>query len=293
MKSRLPPQPRKGRGAVGNPPGRYEPHATHPVDDGWWQDEALPPLRTTVIDESPRRVISRNSSPDVPFDRSINPYQGCEHGCVYCFARPTHAYYGLSPGVDFETRLFAKPDAPRLLAEELRKPNYRPQVIVLGANTDPYQPIERSRRISRGILEVLAAFNHPVSIVTKSALVVRDLDILAPMAARRLASVAVSITTLDPALARIMEPRAAAPAKRLAAVRALAAAGVPVSVLTAPLIPFINDHELERLLDAAVGGRRDRRQLRPAAPAARTEGAVQPSGWRRTSRIGRRASWAA
>ena len=201
-------------------------------------------------------MISRNSSPDVPFDRSINPYRGCEHGCVYCFARPTHAYLGLSPGLDFETRLFAKPDAARLLGAELNKPGYRPRPIMLGANTDPYQPIERRRRITRGILEVLAEFRHPVAIATKSALVARDLDILKPMARRRLVSVGLSITSLDPQLARLMEPRASTPSRRLTAVRALSEAGVPVAVmtapLTAPLIPFVNDHELEHILEAAA-----------------------------------------
>ena len=251
MDSPLPPMPRKGRGAIGNRAGRYEPYTREQIDDGWWRDDETPPLSTTVIDEACRSVISRNTSPDVPFDRSINPYRGCEHGCVYCFARPTHAYLGLSPGLDFETKLFAKPDAPRLLAEELRKPGYRPRPIMLGANTDPYQPIERQRRLTRGILEVLAEFRHPVAIATKSALVVRDLDILAPMAEQRLVSVGLSVTSLDPRLARIMEPRASTPGKRLAAVRALSEARVPVAVMTAPLIPFINDHELERILEAA------------------------------------------
>ena len=211
MDAPLPPMSRKGRGALGNRAGRYEPHTREAVDDGWWRDEELPPLATTVTDEACRSVISRNSSPDVPFDRSINPYRGCEHGCVYCFARPTHAYLGLSPGLDFETKLFAKPDAPRLLAEELRQPGYRPRPIMLGANTDPYQPVERKRQLTRGILEVLAEFRHPVAIATKSALVVRDLDILAAMAERRLVSVGLSITSLDRRLARIMEPRASAP----------------------------------------------------------------------------------
>jgi DNA repair photolyase len=243
---------RKGRGAVSNPAGRYEPVSREGIDDGWWRDNDLPPLATTVTDEACRSVISRNASPDVPFDRSINPYRGCEHGCVYCFARPTHAYLGLSPGLDFETKLFAKPDAPGLLTAELSKPGYRPRPIMLGANTDPYQPIERKRRITRGILQVLAEFRHPVAIATKSALVVRDLDILAPLAKLGLVSVGLSITSLDPHLARIMEPRASAPSRRLAAVRALSEAGVPVAVMTAPLIPFVNDHELERILEAAA-----------------------------------------
>jgi DNA repair photolyase len=248
----LPPLPRKGRGALGNRAGRYELHTREQVDDGWWREDELPPLATTVTDEVCRSVISRNTSPDVAFDRSINPYRGCEHGCVYCFARPTHAYLGLSPGLDFETKLFAKPDAPRRLAEELRKPGYRPRPIMLGANTDPYQPVERKRQLTRGILEVLAEFRHPVAIATKSALVVRDLDILAAMAEQRLVSVGVSITSLEPALARVMEPHASAPGKRLAAMRALSEAGVPVAVMTAPLIPFVNDHELERILEQAA-----------------------------------------
>ena len=247
-----PPPARKGRGAIGNPTPRYEPHAREPVDDGWWHEEDVPARGTTVTDEAARQVISRNISPDIPFDRSINPYRGCEHGCVYCFARPSHAYLGLSPGLDFETRLFAKPAAPRLLAEELHRSGYRPRPIMLGANTDPYQPVERRREITRGILDVLASFNHPVAIATKSALVVRDLDILAPMAERRLVSVGISLTTLDPQLARVMEPRASSPQRRLDAMRTLAGAGVPISAMTAPLIPLINDHELERLLEAAA-----------------------------------------
>ena len=247
----LPARLRKGRGAIANRAGRYESLTSEQVDDGWWRDDELPPLATTVTEETCRSVISRNASPDVSFDRSINPYRGCEHGCVYCFARPTHAYLGFSPGLDFETKLFAKPDAPRLLAAELSKPGYRPRPIMLGANTDPYQPIERKRRITRGILEVLAAFRHPVAIATKSALVVRDLDILEPMAKQRLVSVGVSITSLDPHLARVMEPRASTPSRRLAAVRALSEVGVPVAVMTAPLIPFVNEHELERILEAA------------------------------------------
>jgi DNA repair photolyase len=203
--------------------------------------------------EKPRTVISRNTSPDVPFDRSINPYRGCEHGCVYCFARPAHAYMGLSPGLDFESRLFAKPDAAVVLERELRQPGYTPRTIMLGANTDPYQPIERNLEITRRILQVLDAFNHPVAIATKSALVTRDLDIIGPMAARRLASVGISVTTLDTDLARRMEPRAASPMRRLATIARLAEAGVPVTVLAAPMIPALNDAELERILEAAAG----------------------------------------
>ncbi|QLH39680.1 MAG: PA0069 family radical SAM protein [Defluviicoccus sp.] len=248
--------PRKGRGAIGNPGGRYESQHRETIDDGWWlgdddQSHDAPPLPTTVTNEACRSAISRNSSPDIPFDRSINPYRGCEHGCIYCFARPTHAYLGLSPGLDFETRLFTKPDAPVQLVEELRRPGYRPQPIMLGANTDPYQPIERRLRITRALLQVLADFRHPVAIATKSALVLRDLDILTPMAEQRLVSVGVSVTTLDPALARVMEPRATVPAKRLRTIGALHAAGVPAAVMAAPMIPFINDHELERILQAA------------------------------------------
>jgi len=252
MDRTIPPAVRKGRGATGNPLCRYDRERRETIDDGWRQDDPPPAPGTTVTDEACRRVISRNTSPDIPFDRSINPYRGCEHGCVYCFARPTHAYLGLSPGLDFETKLFAKPDAARLLAQELRRPGYRAAPIMLGANTDPYQPIERRRRITRGLLEVLAAFEHPVAVTTKSALVVRDLDILGPMASRRLAGVAVSLTTLDPQLARVMEPRATSPSRRLTAMRALSEAGVPVSVMAAPMIPFVNDHELERILEAAA-----------------------------------------
>ena len=243
----------KGRGATGNPRSRFDAYERSPVDDGWWQDEELPVLATTVTDEAARQIVTRNGSPDIPFERSINPYRGCEHGCIYCYARPSHAWLGLSPGLDFETRLFAKPNAAALLAEELRRPGYRPATIMLGANTDPYQPIERRRRITRSVLEVLAACKHPLAITTKSALVCRDLDLLREMAAAGLVAVGISLTTLDPALARIMEPRAAAPAKRLRAMEELGRAGVPVSVMVAPMIPFINDHELERILEAAVG----------------------------------------
>ena len=249
---RVPEAARKARGAGLNMAGRFERLDRVAIDDGWDLDEPAPVTRTEVAIERPRSIIARNQSPDIPFDRSINPYRGCEHGCVYCFARPTHAYVGLSPGLDFETKLFAKPDAPRLLTAELSQPGYRPRPIMLGANTDPYQPIERSRRITRGILEVLSDFRHPVAIATKSALVVRDLDILEPMARQRLVSVGLSITSLDPHLARVMEPRASSPSRRLGAVRALSEAGVPVAVMTAPLIPFVNDHELEHILEAAA-----------------------------------------
>jgi DNA repair photolyase len=253
MDDPLPDQPRKGRGAVSNAAGRFEPRGSVRVDDGWHRepDDDLPPLRTSVTNDASRTVISRNESPDIPFAQSINPYRGCEHGCVYCYARPTHAYLGLSPGLDFETKLFAKPDAAKLLAAELRKPGYRPMAIALGTNTDPYQPVERTHRVTRDILETLAAFSHPFSIVTKSDLVVRDLDIIAPMAARKLAHVFVSVTTLDRDLSRTMEPRASAPHKRLAAIKALADAGCRVGVMAAPMIPALNDAELEAILEAA------------------------------------------
>lgn len=240
------------RGAGSNPDGRFEAQRREAMDDGWWQDDDLPPLRTTVTLDKCRTIITRNSSPDIAFDQSINPYQGCEHGCIYCFARPSHAYWGLSAGLDFETRLFAKPDAPRLLETELRRPGYRCKTIALGTNTDPYQPIERRQRIMRGIVEVLAAFRHPLCITTKSALVVRDIDLLAPMAAEGLASVAVSVTTLDRDLARRLEPRAAAPERRLAAIQALAAAGIPTAVMVAPVIPGLTDHEMESILAAGA-----------------------------------------
>ncbi|NQV84386.1 MAG: PA0069 family radical SAM protein [Rhodospirillales bacterium] len=245
--------PQKGRGAVSNRSGRFEAFAGEAVDDGWnLIDEDLPPLRTHVTIETPRTIIVRNTSPDIPFDRSINPYKGCEHGCVYCFARPTHAYMWLSPGLDFESRLFAKPTAPALLERELSKPGYKPRTLHMGTNTDPYQPIEKTRRITRGVLKVLSAFNHPVSITTKSALVCRDLDILGPMAARGLVSVGISVTTLDRRLARALEPRAPTPGRRLDAIRTLSAAGVPTAVMAAPMIPVLNDAELETILERAA-----------------------------------------
>ena len=242
---------RRGRGAKTNETGRFEPRTRHAYADGWDIEEELPPLRTEVTVEKARTIITKNDSPDIAFDRSINPYRGCEHGCVYCFARPTHAWLGLSPGLDFESKLFMKPDAAQLLTRELDAPGYKPQTIAIGTNTDPYQPIERTHRITRQVLEVLARANHPVAIVTKSALVTRDIDILGPMAEKGLAKVAISVTTLDPHLARIMEPRAATPAKRLETIRTLKAAGIPVSVLVAPVIPAINDPDIERILDAA------------------------------------------
>ncbi|MFD1626364.1 PA0069 family radical SAM protein [Azospirillum griseum] len=245
-------QKTKGRGAISNATARYERETRVLTDDGWGENEALTDRVTTrVAPASARTIISRNQSPDVPFDQSINPYQGCEHACIYCFARPTHAYLGLSPGLDFETRLFAKRNAADLLAAELRAKSYVCQPLALGANTDPYQPIERTERITRRILEVCRDFRQPVSLITKSALVVRDLDILGPMAEDGLASVGMSVTTLDPALARIMEPRASSPPRRIAAIRALSDAGVPVAVLASPMIPTLNDHELEAILTAA------------------------------------------
>ncbi len=242
----------RGRAAGINPSGRYEPVSRHVFDDGWESLEELPPFRTEVQVERPRTIITRNTSPDISFDRSINPYRGCEHGCVYCFARPTHAFMGLSPGVDFEAKLFAKPDAARLLDKELSKDGYTPRTIAIGTNTDPYQPIEKQYRIMREILEVLEARGHPVGIVTKSALVARDIDILARMAERGLAKVALSITTLDRKLARTMEPRAATPTKRLKTVRQLSDAGIPTSVMVAPIIPGLNDQEIERILDSSL-----------------------------------------
>jgi DNA repair photolyase len=244
----------KGRGAVSNRVGRFEAHARVKIDDGWGDpdEDDLPPLRTVMGVDAARSILSRNQSPDIPFDASINPYRGCEHGCVYCYARPTHAYLGLSPGLDFETRLFHKPDAAQLLDKELRAPGYRPQLIALGANTDPYQPAERELGLSRRILQVLAAFNNPVMITTKSALVLRDLDILSDMATRGLAVAGISLTTLDRDLARKMEPRAMTPARRLDAIRRLSDAGVPVAVLASPMIPSLNDHELEGLVTAGA-----------------------------------------
>jgi len=242
---------RRGRGAQSNASGRYEPLARIAFDDGWQSLDDLPPFKTTVQADATRKIITRNESPDIGFDRSINPYRGCEHGCVYCFARPTHAYLGLSPGLDFESKLFVKPEAAELLEKELASPSYQPKVIAIGTNTDPYQPIERKYQVMRRILEVLDRAGHPVGIVTKSALVLRDVDILARMAERKLAKVALSVTTLDPELARKMEPRAATPMRRLETLRRLSQAGVPTTVMVAPVIPALNDMEIERILDAA------------------------------------------
>jgi DNA repair photolyase len=243
----------RGRGARSNATGRFESQSREAFDDGWTgADESLPALRTTVTPEAARTIITRNDSPDVGFDRSINPYRGCEHGCIYCYARPAHAYMGLSPGLDFESKLFFKPDAGPLLERELSNPRYSPDVIHIGGNTDPYQPQERRLQATRSVMEVLARFNHPFSIITKSALIQRDLDLLRPMASRNLVRVAISITTLDRKLARSMEPRAATPERRLDAVRRLSEAGVPVVVMFAPAIPGLNDHELESVLDRAA-----------------------------------------
>jgi DNA repair photolyase len=245
--------PRKGRGAGINPEGRFETLVREAFDDGWRSadEDALPPLKTHVTEERARGIITRNHSPDIPFTQSINPYQGCEHGCVYCYARPSHAYYNLSPGIDFETRLFAKVNAAELLREELSRPGYRCEVIALGANTDPYQPIERHYGITRGILEVCAAFNQPVGIVTKNALVERDIDILAALARKNLVNVFISCNNLDHDLARRLEPRCSAPQRRLEAMKRLSAAGIPVGVMVAPVIPFLTDHQIEAVLEAA------------------------------------------
>ena len=241
-----------GRGALSNATSRYDDEKRIRTNDGWDIEDELPPLRTTLTKDATRTIIARNSSPDVPFDRSINPYRGCEHGCIYCFARPTHAYLGLSPGLDFETRILFKPEAAALLTAELASPKYRCDVVAMGTNTDPYQPVERDLKITRQILRVLSDFNNPVGIVTKNHLITRDIDILGDMARRNLAEVFLSVTTLDRDLARTMEPRASAPHRRLDAIRELAAAGIPVGVMTAPMIPGLNDHEMESILDAAA-----------------------------------------
>lgn len=242
----------RGRGATLNPTGRFEPHVRERVDDGWQHDdEELPVLRTEVAIEAPRTIITRNTSPDIGFDRSINAYRGCEHGCIYCFARPSHAYLGLSPGLDFETRLTAKPAAAQLLTRELARPGYTVAPIAMGTNTDPYQPIETGLKITRSVLEVLQAHRHPFTIVTKGTLIERDADILGEMGRAGLARVGISITTLDRGLARAMEPRAAAPERRLMMVRRLTEAGCPVRVMVAPVVPVLTDHEIERILKAA------------------------------------------
>ncbi|MCC1492555.1 PA0069 family radical SAM protein [Cognatishimia sp. F0-27] len=253
----VPAERRKGRGALSCDTGRYECHVRVDEHDGWDLSEEQTVLRTEVSEERPRSVISYVRSPDLPFDRTLNPYRGCEHGCIYCFARPSHAWLGLSPGLDFETRLIARPEAPQVLDAELRKARYRVAPIAIGTNTDPYQPIEKDHGVMRDCLEVLAAFRHPVAIVTKGALIERDIDVLAPMAAQGLVRVGISVTTLDPVLSRKMEPRAPAPARRLATIRRLVDAGIPVRVMASPMIPALTDPELEAILDAAQGAGAD------------------------------------
>lgn len=244
-----------GRAARTNPANRFESQAREAFDDGWPGDELLPPLRTEVSIERPRRVITRNSSPDIGFGRSVNPYRGCEHGCIYCFARPTHAFLGMSPGLEFETRLVARPEAPEILVRELRARSYRPAVIAMGTNTDPYQPIEREYGIVRRILEALHECRHPVAIVTKGTLIERDADLLGEMGRLGLARVGISVTTLDARLARKMEPRAPTPKRRLETIRRLAEAGCPVRVMVAPVVPALTDHEVEAILaEAAEAG---------------------------------------
>jgi len=243
--------PTKGRGATLNPEGRFEGQAREAYDDGWFEDDERRKLETIVTEERVKSIISRNDSPDVPFSQSINPYRGCEHGCIYCYARPSHAYLGLSPGLDFETRLFAKVNAAEVLRQELAAPSYRCELIALGANTDPYQPIERKYGITRSVLDVLSECHHPVGIVTKNALVERDIDVLAPMAGRGLVEVFVSVNCLDHEIARRLEPRCVAPRRRLEAIRRLSEAGIPVGVLVAPTIPFLTDDHVERVLEAA------------------------------------------
>ncbi|MEM1040656.1 MAG: PA0069 family radical SAM protein [Pseudomonadota bacterium] len=249
---------RRGRAAGINPSGRFEPVSRHAFDDGWQSLDELPAFQTDVTVEKARTILTRNESPDLPFDRSINPYRGCEHGCVYCFARPSHAHMGLSAGLDFEAKLFAKPDAAKLLRRELSSPKYDVKPIAMGTNTDPYQPIEKTWRVTRSLLEVFEETGHPVGIVTKSALVTRDIDILSRMAKRGLARVAISVTSLDRRLSRAMEPRAATPALRLETIKKLADAGIPTSVMVAPIVPALTDQEMERILDAAkANGARD------------------------------------
>ena len=243
----------RGRGAVSNQTGRFEPETRHAFDDGWdTVEETAARLETTLTQESAKTIITFNKSPDISFDRTINPYRGCEHGCIYCFARPSHAYGGLSAGLDFESRLFFKPNAPELLKRELSRPGYRPRPIALGMNTDAFQPVERDTGLTREVLKILLACQHPVSLLTKSSLIERDMDIIGPMARMGLARVGVSITTLDRTLARRMEPRAATPARRLQTIRALSDAGIPGTVMTAPIIPGLTDHEIENLLEAAA-----------------------------------------
>lgn len=253
MPDRIDRKPLKGRGVASNPKNRYQPATSVPVDDGWWREEEVASVATVVLQEKSRSIITTNASPDIPFDQSINPYRGCEHGCVYCYARPSHAYWDLSPGLDFETKIIAKPDAPALLRKALTRPGYVCKTISVGANTDPYQPLEASLRTTRGILEVLQEFRHPFTLITKSAMVLRDVDILSEMAGEGLCTVAVSVTTLDNDLKRRLEPRTASPGARLRTIRGLHEAGVPVTLMAAPVIPAINDHELEQILEAGRG----------------------------------------
>jgi DNA repair photolyase len=254
----IPPRPlapHKGRGAVSNLQGRHEVHGRERFDDGWTvpglKEEGPAAPKTIVTDEFAKTILTRNASPDIPFNVSLNPYRGCEHGCIYCFARPSHSYLGLSPGLDFESRIFAKVNAADLLRRELARPGYVPESIAIGVNTDAYQPCERERGITREVLQVLAECNHPYGLITKSALIERDIDLIAPMAEKGLAAAAITLTTLDGEIARTLEPRAAAPARRLRAIRTLTEAGIPVSVSVAPIIPFITEPEIERILEAA------------------------------------------
>jgi DNA repair photolyase len=251
-----PPTPRKGRGAVTNLQGRYEVDQREAVDDGWVpheEEEGGPPaLRTQVFNERAKTILTRNASPDIPFSVSLNPYRGCEHGCIYCFARPTHSYLGLSPGLDFESRIYAKVNAPELLEHELSKKSYVPEPIALGVNTDAWQPVERELRLTRRVIEVLSARGHPFAAITKSSLIERDLDLLAPMAARGQFMAAITITTLDADIARTLEPRAATPARRLRTIRTLSEAGIPVGVSIAPVIPFVTEPDMERVLEACA-----------------------------------------
>lgn len=243
----------KARAARFNPSSKFDPISRQVFDDGWQNLDELPPFKTEVYEENPKSVITRNKSPDISFDRSINPYRGCEHGCIYCFARPCHGYMGLSGGVDFESKIFAKNNTAQLLRTELSSEPYKPKTIVIGTNTDPYQPIEKKRETMRDILKVMEETNHPVAIITKSSLVARDIDLLKPLAEKGLVKVALSITTLDRKLARAMEPRAATPSLRLKTINDLSQAGIPTSVMVAPVIPAMTDHELERILDSASG----------------------------------------
>lgn len=250
-----PPVPLKGRGAVTNLQGRYELDQRAAFDDGWGpdsEDDARAPLKTQIFEEKARSILTRNASPDIPFSVSLNPYRGCEHGCIYCFARPTHSYLGLSPGLDFESRIYAKINAPELLRRELSKNNYIPEPIALGVNTDAYQPVERELRLTRRVIEVLHDFGHPFAAITKSSLIERDIDLLAPMAERGQVMAAVTITTLDAEIARTLEPRAATPMRRLRTIRALTEAGIPVGVSIAPVIPFVTEPDLERILEACA-----------------------------------------